>query len=1198
MKGPVFLSYARGDAQGLANRLREALKAAGVAVWQDVERIVGGPWAHQIERALGEAEAMLALLTPCAVGRGGPDCARESDSVCLDEIAFARFAPRPVPIVPVMVRSCQPPLVLYRLHYHDFTRVDDELGFTAALESVKKDLARAAAGLPHYRSFVDRLAPLDFESFLGPKRRGFVGRDWLFARVTAFLGRPEKRVLLIEGQAGVGKSSFLAEMIHRNPDGAVIAYHCCQADTPATLSPAEFVRTMASMIASQHPDYAAELDSPAVGDRLARDAVELDPASAFEQGVLAPLARLPPQDGRVRVLAIDALDEALLRPPPAAGGPPPLTVVDLLSTRVDRFPPWLKVVATTRPERPVKQRLAFEAEVISAEDPLNRKDLETFVRVRLDDATLRDRVEASGQPIDDVVAQLTTLAAGNFLYASQVLDEVAEDAYHFTDIDKLPPTLRQKYAWFLNRQFPTEKSFAPLREVLELLVAAEVALPLGDLATGLGCAPKDLAPRLSRLASFIRTEPGADPAYGIYHKSMTEWLTDPARSDEIHSVRPLYGHVRLADRFWSVFTSRGAAALSRYAVTHLPAHLAACADGATEEGERSTRLEQLVRLVRSEGVQTHRFQRPALVSDALRLALERSARAAEGRCVRLLFQAAWSLLAFRRSRLRPDRMFQLAVDGDLDAFSSELSAYPADPTFRDLASLLGAWLARDRFPDAALAFRKRLQLAPQTDQSLILRVDAALAGQPSPLSTPPDVVVHEHEVRQMLAEVGGADLEGTSGYQPRPVSPGYLEPSRGGGDEMPVFLSELHGPRLVAFAVADPSRGRGLMLDYVALQASNQYPVYRDLALYKLVPSIVSHPDDDWTRAMLRELATAALAGAEREFAEPALLACQALVARATDGARFQARLAEIADRARTPGPGGERSDLWGDHRRRFGAAGEALVQALGGDASALLEHARTLPRGYSGMEAYARLTLAESLHVCARPPAEIEAELAEAEASAHNIQDASFCALTTARCTTLRARWWSAVLDGDPLDLEGEIDHLERGLSPAQWAIGHQVGHLYPARRYDRSSQPLPGWMLGARSLSEIARVYQVSVEELRALNPDLGDVTAPLAEGRLVQIPDPGFRPLIAAFLSALALVAPNLEDGQRVHLIQRLVPAALAKPTALHTVLGRLALAAGRAGLIDPVPLGEEAADYVRQVERPEGPGGRGLRRGLIT
>src|SRR5262249_48257083 len=213
----------------------------------------------------------------------------------------------------------------------------------------------------------------------------------------------------------------------------------------------------------------------------------------------------------------------------------------------------------------------------------------------------------------------------------------------------------------------------------------------------------------------------------------------------------------------------------------------------------------------------------ALVHNALRLALGRAARSTAGRYVRLVFEAAWGVLAFRSSRLRPEQMFQLAADGDLDAFASELAVYPAVPAFHDLAALLGAWLARDRNPGAAAAFRRRPRLSPPTDGDLLARGDAALEGNP-PHIPPPGGGVGDSDVARVIAEIRGADLEGGSGRPP-------AESLVPGNDERLAYLSEIHGPKLVAFAAANEVRGRERFLEYIAIHASNQYPIYRDISL-------------------------------------------------------------------------------------------------------------------------------------------------------------------------------------------------------------------------------------------------------------------------------------------------------------------------------------------------------------------------------
>ena len=188
--------------------------------------------------------------------------------------------------------------------------------------------------------------------------------------------------MLIVGGPGFGKSAIVAQLVHENTDGQVLAYHCCQADTPATLTAATFVRSIAGQLSSRVEGYAQALASPAVRDALDAVTREADPASAFEAGVVAPLAALPPPDGGLRYILIDALDEA------ASSGDAP-SVLDVLSTRLSRFPPWLGLLATTRPNPDVLRRLrGLSSRVLDAAEARNRHDVHDFVVAALRDDQL------------------------------------------------------------------------------------------------------------------------------------------------------------------------------------------------------------------------------------------------------------------------------------------------------------------------------------------------------------------------------------------------------------------------------------------------------------------------------------------------------------------------------------------------------------------------------------------------------------------------------------------------------------------------------------------------------------------------------------------------------------------------------------------------------------------------------------------
>jgi len=567
-KARLFLSYGRRDAQDLADRLRADLEAQGYEVWQDTRRIrAGTAWEQAVRNGIRDAQVLLAVLSPHAVRvTADPGNADVLDSVCLDEISFARFSQPPKPVVPVMVIPCEPPFCIFRLDYVDLTawRESPER-YESSLKRVLDGVEAALRGETRYRSWVQELKPWDFAAFLEEKRRHFCGRRWLFDEIEAWRAAKGQRALLITGDPGVGKSAVVAELVHRNPGGQVLAYHCCQADTPATLQPGLFVRSLAAMIASQLGDYCQRLSDAAVEEALSQKSCAQDPASALEAGILTPLASMAPPPGGTRYILIDALDEAL-----ALGSEHGrTTIVDLLVSRLERLPAWLRLVATTRKERPVLDRLrGLRAHELEAQDPRNLEDIDRYIGLRLDDLE-RAHPKRPRRSFDGRRRVLRDKSAGNFLYVKQVFESIERGLYGLDDLKALPPGLYGLYLGFFQRQFPDDASFAPVRCVLECVVAAREPLNRAQLARATGLPEEDLARALRPLSAYLPTREGA---YALYHKSLADWLTDPDQVGAPHSVSRRRGHERLAQLCWEEYR-RGPRAMSEFALRHLPAHL-------------------------------------------------------------------------------------------------------------------------------------------------------------------------------------------------------------------------------------------------------------------------------------------------------------------------------------------------------------------------------------------------------------------------------------------------------------------------------------------------------------------------------------------------------------------------------------------------------------------------------------------------
>jgi hypothetical protein len=251
-----------------------------------------------------------------------------------------------------------------------------------------------------------------------------------------------------------------------------------------------------------------------------------------------------------------------------------------------------------------------------------------------------------------------------------------------------------------------------------------------------------------------------------------------------------------------------------------------------------------------------------------------------------------------------------------------------------------------------------------------------------------------------------------------------------------------------------------------------------------------------------------------------------------------------------------------------------AHAQALGGllgdtaTADQLLAAAGLADSGFAGFQALGCLTLAETVRLCCEgdspaPDARIDEALHQAQQAAHNVQDPSFCARTTARIDTLRRHWWPAFA------LEARAQRLPETRHGVEFNALHRVGRAYDGRRPGGLS--LPPKNFSDQNLVALQALYQRPWDDFVRLN----DADRPLQPGDEVAVPDPGLLPLIAARMAAEVLAQADGAplSARRLHLLRSLVPYALANATALDTVLARLVLAQARRD--DPIDAAEVLA-----------------------
>ncbi len=118
-----FFSYTSKDREFVI-RLAKELRAFGANLWMDQLDIRAGQhWDREVEKALKRCKGMIAVLSPDSVA---------CDNV-MDEVSYALDEGKLV--VPVIMRPCDIPLRLRRVHYADLT-TDYDAGFSQLLRAL------------------------------------------------------------------------------------------------------------------------------------------------------------------------------------------------------------------------------------------------------------------------------------------------------------------------------------------------------------------------------------------------------------------------------------------------------------------------------------------------------------------------------------------------------------------------------------------------------------------------------------------------------------------------------------------------------------------------------------------------------------------------------------------------------------------------------------------------------------------------------------------------------------------------------------------------------------------------------------------------------------------------------------------------------------------------------------------------------
>lgn len=1016
---------------------------------------------------------------------------------------------------------------------------------------------------------------IDFSALIADRTQGFSGRGWVLEAVGRWLTDPNgQRIFLLTGDPGTGKTAVAARIVQLHEgdpaagsvpglgQGALAAWHFCQAGRDETLSPREFVESLAQQLANRFPDYRRALEqqgatqyhiAPMVhvdGDVQAGgqaiggqfdvriQILSGDARPLFDQMLRRPLRQLYAAGQRTPVtILVDSLDEALWFDPDS-------NIAQILRL-VEDFPPQVRFLMTCRANnRRVFELVGPPTLDLIADAPPGVDEVRGYAQGRL-----------AGMPepaCSQLAERIAQMSKGNFLYARHVLREIESAGLDAAGaaLLELPDSLEDVYRQSIKRGLaatPTRwhDAYRPLLGLIA--VARGDGLKRTRLIEVTGLA-EDVADDVLATCSEYLVGGEDEQPYRIYHQSFRDFLLN----DREYGVVAHERHAALARFLELRFGGSWTSCSDDYALRYTAAHWAEAA--LLAEPKREERVRALVGLLGQPSFQK-RFERRVrdlgeLQQHWLR-AVAAAARVERAEGLPWLLRAAQGHVAFRHEFLQGDSVIKLAVAGELSRAEARLRLFSdIGEDWQKAARLIIAWLGAA--VDRAGAERLLEQvMVPGEDAPLLVQFAQRLGAELGLKAEAPLWQAPQRSLdfaQNIVRRMGGQDFDREMLMSLGPQAAEMLD----GVD----FAAKTDAPVLVRAALDFGADGTALVDGYVDAHAGYSYVEYRNRSLWIVLEAVLRlHPDREWVRERLAHILAAALAGGGADFCEMLPLAAKLLAApdapavlAAAAGAAMNATQQLSSERGR--------DDPWGTHRRRITALFELAALVLKDDAIAdpLLQQIERLPGGFAGFQAPAQLRVADALWATGRPshPAR-QRMLDEALKSAHHVQDFHFCARVTARCNALR-RWHATPLNGAAL--AATIRRFAESPAAADYAAEHVVHEAYTFRQHGAPGTLPVEEATRAETLEQLAELLQRPTVEFRRVNPEL-PLDQPIPGGTPVRVPDPGFAPLLAVHFAARCMAQGELED-ERAALVRSLVPVAVANPTALDSVLGYLLIA----------------------------------------
>lgn len=376
-------------------------------------------------------------------------------------------------------------------------------------------------------------APFYLPALIADKTTGFVGREYIFQAIEAFLQENGSGYFVLTGDPGSGKSAFLARYVQQT--GSIAHFNARSAG-----------RTQASLYLES---VCAQL--------MARYRLPYDPlpAAATRDGVFLAqlLDEVSAQRGREErvVIAVDALDEVDL-----TGHPSGTNVLFL----PESLPQGVYFVLTQRRDPHPRPRFVVRAPQQSVDFRQyaveSRTDVETYIVQAMNDPKVQAWIATQqGLTPDAFITTLADKSGDNFMYLRYVLADMTQGPYQNVPLEHLPVGLENYYQDHWERMGMQARPLPRVKlYIIYVLSTVDYPIPRSLLAQ---CVQQDeitVQEVLDEWLSFLHVQTDQTSGYrgySLYHSSFRDFL---ARRDIVQAARVRMDdiHARLAD-LWEDF---------------------------------------------------------------------------------------------------------------------------------------------------------------------------------------------------------------------------------------------------------------------------------------------------------------------------------------------------------------------------------------------------------------------------------------------------------------------------------------------------------------------------------------------------------------------------------------------------------------------------------------------------------------------